>query len=347
MSDASDRSICQGCGAELAPTFLACPACHRLVHGPELTRLAALARQAEESGDLTAALGAWRKALELLPRGTSQHATIEATMKRLGAIIDGRAPAGASKGGRSGGKAAGALAGTGAVGAALLKFKAILALLLANAKLLLVGLLKLPTLLSMIFYANMTSGRGIGLSLGIVGAIYVHEVGHVATLRRYGIDASAPMFVPGFGAFVRLRQYPTDAHEEARTGLAGPLWGLFASAVALALGVAIGSPTALQVASWSATINVFNLVPVWQLDGARGLKALSRGERLVVGAAAIVAAVATGEWMPGIVGAVVLGRASVGASHPQGDRGMLALFTSLVVLHPALAWLADHLRAAL
>ncbi len=336
MNAVPQSSVCAGCGGELAPGFLVCPVCHRLVYGAELTRLASVARQAEASGDLTTALASWRKAIELLPPGTSQRKTIDAEMKRLGATLDGRAP---GQGGAKGtGKKTGLWAGTGAIGAAIL----------ANAKLLLVGLLKLPTVLSMIWYATVLGGRGRGLelSLGIVACIYVHEVGHVATLRRYGIEASAPMFVPGLGAFVRMKQYPTDAHEEARTGLAGPLWGLFASTAALLIGLATSSSTALQVASWSATINAFNLLPVWQLDGSRGLKALSSQERWIVGALAVAMGLLTRQWMPGIVGVVVLGRALVQGGHPDGDRRMLALFAALVVLHPALAWLADTLQRA-
>jgi Zn-dependent protease len=342
MSTTQERSLCRGCGAEIAASFLDCPVCHRLVHGAELTRLAAEARQAEEQGDLTTALGTWRKTLELLPSGTTQRATIEGQMQKLGAMIDGRAPRPA-KDGRQGGKAAGVIAGTGAAGAMLIKFKALLVPVLANAKFLLLGLFKLPTLLSMMVFAQVGGGGHLGFWIGLTAAIYVHEIGHVATLRRYGIEASAPMFVPGLGALVRMKQYPTDAHEEARTGLAGPLWGLFASAVALGLGVAIGSPTALFVASTSASINVFNLIPVWQLDGSRGLKALSTFERVIVGVAAIAVGVVTRQRMPAVVGVIVLGRLAFGKAHPTGDRRVLALFLALVVLHPACAWVADRL----
>jgi hypothetical protein len=38
------------------------------------------------------------------------------------------------------------------------------------------------------------------LALGLVLSIYIHEMGHVAMLRRLGIDSSAPMFIPGVGA---------------------------------------------------------------------------------------------------------------------------------------------------
>ena len=37
-----------------------------------------------------------------------------------------------------------------------------------------------------------------------------------AALARYGIPASAPMFIPGFGAFVRLKAYPANQGEDAR-----------------------------------------------------------------------------------------------------------------------------------
>jgi Zn-dependent protease len=327
---------CDACGADVAAGLLACPGCSRLVHGAELTRLAEAAGVAEKAGDLTAALTAWRRASELLPPQTTQLATIEARMKALSGALDGRGalPPGVAK---PGGNRAGKAAGLGAVGVVLLKAKSLLFVLLANGKLLLLGLLKLPTLLSMLVYARWMSGRGFGFALGVVACIYVHEVGHVAALRRYGIDASAPMFVPGFGALVRMKQYPTDAHEEARVGLAGPLWGLVATVVAATVGWLTGSPLALSVASWSASINLFNLIAFWQLDGARGMKALSKPQRMIVAAVGGVASVALHQWMPALVGAFALVRAFAPDAHPEGDRRMLALFVTLIVVLSALA----------
>jgi len=71
---------------------------------------------------------------------------------------------------------------------------------------------------------------GWKFALGVVLSIYIHEMGHVQALQRYGIKATAPMFIPGLGAVIRLKQYPADAREDARVGLAGPLWGLGALA---------------------------------------------------------------------------------------------------------------------
>jgi Zn-dependent protease len=326
-------ATCDDCRAQIAPGLLACPRCARLVHAAELTELSATAQRAEATQDVSAALAAWRRALELLPEGTSQHASVLARINRLAATVDGRAPATTS--GKGGAKAV----GVGAVGVALLKAKSLLALLLANGKLLLVGLTKVPTLISMLIYMQWSSGRGIGFGLGFVASIYVHEIGHVAALRRYGIAASAPMFVPGFGALVRLKQYPASAPEDARTGLAGPLWGLVAALVAAAIGWVWSAPVALAVASWGATINLFNLIPVWQLDGSRGLRALCRNQRLMVAAVAGVVAIALHEWMPALVGAVALGRAFSATAPGEGDRPVLGWFVLLIVLHGLIAML--------
>ena len=122
---------------------------------------------------------------------------------------------------------------------------------------------------------------GWPFAIGLVLMIYVHEMGHVAALSRLGIAASAPMFVPGFGALVRMNQYPVSPREDARVGLAGPIWGLLAAAVALAAGLALGLPLLTAVGRFAAWINLFNLLPVWQLDGARGFRALSAQQRWI------------------------------------------------------------------
>ncbi len=303
----------------------------RLVHAAELRRLASAAEASEAAGDISAALASWRRASELLPPGVTQGARVAERMQALSAALDGRGPAprkAPAKPTSGRGKVGAAAA---AAGVALAKSKAILALLLGNGKLLLLGLTKIPTLLTMLIYARWMSGSGAGFGIGLVASIYVHEVGHVAALRRYGIEASAPMFVPGFGAFVRMKQYPTDAHEEARTGLAGPLWGLVAACVAAAYGLFTGSAVALSVASVGAKINAFNLIPVWQLDGARGMKALSRAERFAIVAVAAAAALFARQWMPALVAAFAIPRALRADATESGDRGAFGLFAVLIV----------------
>lgn len=46
------------------------------------------------------------------------------------------------------------------------------------------------------------------------------------------------------------------------------------------------------IAHTAAVINLFNLIPVWQLDGARGIHSMTRMQRgMLLGAAALVRAV--------------------------------------------------------
>src|SRR5262249_45574345 len=142
---------------------------------------------------------------------------------------------------------------------------------------------KISTLATMLLSLGVYwTAWGWKFALGVVVSIYIHEIGHVSALQRLGIRASAPMFVPGFGAFVRLEQHPTSEAQDAQVGLAGPLWGLGATLLASAAFLASGAGALAAIAQWSARINLFNLLPIWQLDGSRGFRALSRAQRWVV-----------------------------------------------------------------
>ena len=337
IDDDDDR--CAACGVALAPGMLACPACRRLVHATRLSAFAAGAEAAERDGRLTEALTSWRSAHELLPAGSTQRGAVAERMRRLGDAIDrDRGAPPAAKGGRAGGAA-----GLGAAALALWKLKFLILSVLAKAKLLATGLASIPTLLSMLAWLAIDRSQGATLALGLVASIYVHEMGHVAALRLYGIKATAPMFVPGLGALVRLHQYPIDAREDARVGLAGPLWGCAAAVAALGSGLLLHRPTLVTVAFWGAAINLFNLIPFWQLDGARGFRALDTRQRsIVVGlaaAAALVGPLPLG-WLICAVGGLRL-RSDL---PPEGDQRAFRTMAGLLVGLGAIAWAAGHAR---
>ena len=93
---------------------------------------------------------------------------------------------------------------------------------IGKLKFLLLGLTKLSTFASMFgFIAVYWSIHGWPLAVGLAGSIYIHEMGHVAMLRRLGIQAGAPLFIPGVGALVMLKEHVTDPIVDARIGLAG------------------------------------------------------------------------------------------------------------------------------
>ena len=268
---------CTRCGTEVAPALLACPACRSLRHAAALQRLAGAAEAAERAGDVPTALGHWREALELLPEQAAQHASI---LQRVNALAD--APAAAKGPAPPAASSHKGLLGTlGAIALLLLtKGKFILLFALTKGKLLLLGLTKVSTLGTMMLsFGVYWTIWGWKFALGFVLSIYVHEMGHVAALSRCGIAAGAPMFIPGIGAFVRLRQALRNEWEDAYVGLAGPVWGLGAALAAYGGYVATGEPFWAVIAKVGALINLFNLIPIWQLDGARAFNAMSRTHR--------------------------------------------------------------------
>jgi Zn-dependent protease len=162
------------------------------------------------------------------------------------------------------------LAPLAALGVLLAKFKG-LALLLLKVKFLGTAL---TMLLSIGVYALLFP---VWFAVGIVVLIWVHEMGHVLQLRREGIPASAPMFIPLLGAFVAMKQMPKDALAEARVGLAGPVLGTLGGLATLGLYAATHEPIFLGLAYFNSIINLFNLAPVLPLDGGRAVGAMSLG----------------------------------------------------------------------
>jgi Zn-dependent protease len=116
---------------------------------------------------------------------------------------------------------------------------------------------------------------GWKFAIGFVLLLFVHEMGHVLQLRREGVPAGAPLFIPFLGAVVGMKQLPDDAAAEARVGLAGPVLGSIGSLVPLLIWKATGNPFWEALAFVGFFLNLFNLLPVLPLDGGRAMAALT------------------------------------------------------------------------
>jgi Zn-dependent protease len=331
-AEAPGPKTCLACGTELAPSFLACPACGKLVHGDALKALAAEAEAASSAGDARAALAKWRQVLALLPPGSGQHGRVLETVQGLSATIDAAPQAAGAAPARPAKKRGKLYAALAAGGALLLKFKYVLLFLLGKGKLLLVGLFQAKTMLTMALATGVYAGaHGWKFAVGLIVSIYVHEMGHVERLRHYGIPASAPMFVPGLGAFVRLKQHPATVREDARVGLAGPIWGALAAVAFLVAGRWTHHPGAVAVGHVGAWINLFNLIPVWQLDGGRAFNAFSRRQRVT---AAVLLWILAFMRIDGMFFLLALGASYRAWSKPvpeEGDGGAFWIYVVLVV----------------
>jgi Zn-dependent protease len=116
---------------------------------------------------------------------------------------------------------------------------------------------------------------GWEFAAGFVVLLFVHEMGHVIALRREGIKASAPMFVPFMGAVIVAKSLGDNALAEARVGLAGPILGSLGAAAVAVVGELTGSSLLIALAYFGFFINLFNLLPVVPLDGGRAAAAMT------------------------------------------------------------------------
>lgn len=116
---------------------------------------------------------------------------------------------------------------------------------------------------------------GWWFAIGFVLLIFVHECGHLIVARQFRLKVGAPMFIPFFGAFITLKENPSNAWVESWVGIGGPILGTVGSMVCYLIFLGTGSPMYCGLAHVGFLINLFNLAPVGQLDGGRIVTALS------------------------------------------------------------------------
>ena len=313
--------MCPKCGSLFPAGALKCANCGQLVHAQEFEALSQHAKLAGQAGDWHGAKTAWERALPLLPPDSSEYRTVKSRIESIDLQLQHK------------GVWAKWAAKLGPVGVILWKFKTFALLALGKGKLVLLGLTKLSTFASMLaFFGVYWAMYGWKFALGFVISIYIHEMGHVIALRKYNIAATAPMFIPFMGAFIRAKQYPHSVAEDARVGLAGPIWGLGAAVVAWVSAIVTQQPIWYAIAHTGAWINLFNLIPIWQLDGGRGFRALTRKQRGIAMVTAIAMWVVTENMMLLFIAAGALYRLFSKDYPEEPDNGALMQYVGLIVL---------------
>ncbi len=262
----------------MAPGALVCSSCHALVHAVQLEQLAAAARVQEEHQDFSAARETWLKALVLLPPEAAQADWIRGNVQRLQTLGSSTPHSGS---GNSWIRRLGPFAP--------------LLVLLSKGKFLL-ALLKLKFLLSLgAFVGFYWSLYGLRFGIGFAILILVHEMGHFIEIKRRGLPAEMPVFLPGLGAYVRWAALGVTLQTRSLISLAGPMAGLIGAAVCAGLWMRTGDSFWIGLAGLSAMLNVLNLIPVWVLDGGQAIAALDRHQRIVLAAAAVALAAFFGQ----------------------------------------------------
>jgi Zn-dependent protease len=292
-----------------------------LVHAAQLEQLASGAKMFEEHGELQKARETWLKALQLVPPQATQADWIRDKVKKLELAAAAAPP----EKRHEWAKKLGPLAP--------------IAILLAKSKFLL-SLFKLKFLFSLFaFVAVYWALYGPKFGAGFAVLILVHEMGHYIDIKRRGLPADMPMFLPGLGAYVRWASMGVSAATHAAVSLAGPLAGLLGAAACAFIWWRTGNRLWAALAQASAFLNVMNLIPVWILDGSKAIQALSKIERVVVLTASLLLFLVLKESAFIFVAAGVTYRLFTKDMAPQPSPATTAYFVGVLAALGVVMWL--------
>ena len=260
---------CKHCGRALAPEVVACSQCSALVYSDELQHLADSAKDLEAKGELRQAIEEWSKALPLLPRASRQAEWIRDHAGELGRTADA--------------------AGIPDIHSPEPENK--WSAQEQRRTPLTMGFVLSLAAFAAFYWVQFGAGFGIGFAV----LIFVHEMGHFIDIKRRGLPADMPIFLPGLGAYVRWRAMGVSLKTRAEVSLAGPLAGWIGAAICAFLWWKTGDHLWSGLARASAFLNLLNLIPVWVLDGGQAAIALGKRERVVLLVASLVLWIALGE----------------------------------------------------
>ncbi len=262
---------CPRCLKILSPGALVCDQCHTLVHTQKLEQLSAGAKLLEEQGQPANARAVWLQALALLPAESAQAQWVR---NRAAMLATQQNKSAASESQHKWAKRLGPLA---PIAIALTKLKVLFALF------------QLKFLLTLgAFVAFYWAMFGAKFGVGFAAMILIHEMGHYFDVKRRGLPADMPVFLPGLGAYVRWHALGVSDETRAAVSLAGPLAGALAAAVCALVWWKTGNDIWAALARAGAWLNVLNLTPVWILDGGQAVTVLNKVERIILMTACLI-----------------------------------------------------------
>jgi Zn-dependent protease len=333
-------SNCPSCGSDLPLGALACPECHALIYSVRLDQLARDAKALEAKGGFPQARELWATSLTLLPQDSTQATWVKDHLRALELTQSGLPESTSGRQATNPPPTPNWIKRLGPFGP--------IALLLLKFKTLIFALFKLKFLFSFLFFIALYVGIfGWRYGLGISVCILIHEMGHFIDIKRRGLPAEMPVFLPGFGAYVRWTSLGVTRRQIAQISLAGPLAGWIAAAVCFLLYAQTHDPIWAALARTGAFLNILNLIPVWMLDGGQAASVLSAVERAALLAAALGLWLYTGEGIFVFVAAGATWRLFTKDKPQQSDWGTWAYYVALlvalaVILHAAPNTLANR-----
>ena len=291
-----------------------------------MEQLAAHARSLEAHGDIQEARERWLACLPLLPAQSVQADWIRNHVRELDAGGSAQ-PASANPNANTTPQWAKRLGPLGPIALALLKFKSLLSFVA--------------------FFGVYWSLWGPKFGIGFAVIILIHEMGHYIDIKRRGLPADMPMFLPGLGAYVKWRTLGVSLETRSAVSLAGPLAGCFAAAICAGLWFKTGYGLWAALARSGAWLNALNLIPLWIFDGSSAANALSKLERAVVLVVSAALGYALGEWVFGVVALGMGVRLFMRDTPEEPSNFITAYFIAVLTALAVVIWLVPGHGAGL
>jgi Zn-dependent protease len=126
----------------------------------------------------------------------------------------------------------------------------------------------------------------VGFILSVFACVILHEMGHILTARKFGIDTKKITLLP-IGGVASLEKIPENPRQELLVALAGPAVNV---AIVIILypfvpsnimfkqqdlsSIAGGEIFLASLLSVNMALVIFNLIPAFPMDGGRALRAI-------------------------------------------------------------------------
>lgn len=113
----------------------------------------------------------------------------------------------------------------------------------------------------------------VEFALALIGVLVFHEYGHLRAMKKCGLPTKGMYLIPFVGG-IAVGDMPKTRWQDVYISMMGPVFGLIMTVVFYIVYLVTESHFAGLVASTSALLNLFNLIPVYPLDGGRVVKSL-------------------------------------------------------------------------
>lgn len=185
----------------------------------------------------------------------------------------------------------------------------------------------------------------------VVFGLFVHEFGHVLAMNALGMGPAKIYIVPFVGGLARAQRPAASEWHGVLVSLAGPAFGLLATAPFFVGWQMTGGSAWLVGAFFIAMLNLINLAPAPPLDGSHALgpvlarihPVLELAVIAAIGAGVVFWAVMGGSWLfAALIGLALFGHIKRGprARHPRRLTPLTAVFSFGLYLATLAACLA-------